>query len=149
MEIECLKEFQNKMYLFLENLNCDLFPINFEIVPKDNLADWIVRLTNEINQDLDFYHKLTEYKEKIELKPILIFMQIILARMTRLLVFEQRHLTRHNQILMDLSRYLTDFKQLIKNECLEQAERELSLMNDQKFRKMLSNCLESMRFFRF
>jgi len=144
MKIEQLKIIQNYLYCFIEDLRLDLFPNNFEIVPREILFKQISNLTKKINQNFDIYHELSSFEEKIELKPVLIFMQQILEHMTRLIVFEQKHLTHYNQILLDLNEKLKNYKHIIETSCYKQAERELNLINDSKLKQILTNNLKNL-----
>ncbi len=139
VEIESYVELKH----FLLNLNSSLFPEQFEFLSRDLLFESTMELTHRINKVLKDYHELTELAKKFHLKPVLIFSQDLLAQMSRLLKFETKHLTSFNQILMDLKEMLLNQEQLLQNKYLAIAEREMKLMQDDKFRKTLEATFQS------
>ena len=128
---------------YLTNLCQVLFPESYSSLPKDVLVNCIRGLIHSLNEGLNYYHTLTDFNEKMEVKPTLIFSQELLAQMSRLLRFEQEHLTNCNQILKDLERMLVNQTILINTKYKNIAEKELKLINSYQLKKMLEKTFHS------
>ncbi len=128
---------------YLTDLYPLLFPESYSLLPKDVLMNCVRGLTHSLNEGLNYYHTLTTFDEKMEVKPTLIFSQELLARMSRLLRFEQESLTNCNQILKDLEQMLRDQTILINTRYKKIAERELKLVNSNQLKRMLEKTFHS------
>lgn len=138
-------QFEN-LTKFLSVLHIRLFPEGYTEVSKEELWSTTKELTSRINFTLNEYHKLTEVEQRMQLKPTLIYSQALLSHLTRLLKFDQKDLTKYNQIVVDLEKMLINRDGLISSKYQSQAEFELKMMNDKKFKNMLKACAESFFF---